>query len=58
MSKEKVALFLDNAGCHHANFIKQLIMNWDVAMVFNSPKTPIFNPAELVIAFVKSKTRI
>ena len=55
---EKVVFFLDNAGIHHSILVKQVLINWDISMIFNTIKSPFYNPAELVISHIKSNVRI
>ena len=49
---------MDNASIHHANLVKNIIINFDASFIFNTVKSPFYNPAELAVGYVKQKTRI
>ena len=49
---------MDNATIHHSNLIKDIVMNWDASFVFNTIKSPFYNPAELIVGYIKSQVRI
>ena len=49
---------MDNAGIHKSKLVKKMFQQWETCLAFNSPDTPTFNPAELVIGLLKNKVRI
>ena len=50
--------FMDNAGIHHSYLIHHILKNFDASTVFNTIKSPFYNPAELTVSFVKQQTII
>ena len=49
---------MDNAGIHHAYLVLDILKSYDASCVFNTVKSPFYNPAELLVSFIKDKTRI
>ena len=50
---QKIALFMDNLGVHHARTVKPVYEKFDVMSIYNAAYSPEFNPIEMCFSKIK-----
>ena len=53
--KKNFLIFMDNSSVHRSNIVKEFFKQNNIKVVFNAPKTPSFNPIELLFNVWKQK---